>query len=170
MDGIGIVATVRRLTSAPSRIMALARSIADRFYPWDRRPCPAWRHRREAGSHGEKVAARFLQRAGLRILARNYRHRRGEVDLVARHGRELVMVEVKARHPRARLAPEHSVTWGKQRKIIGAANAYLRELRCRPPAVRFDIVEVWQARGEIPRCRWIRKAYSLEDAGLGWSR
>jgi putative endonuclease len=92
------------------------------------------------------------------------------VDLVARHDRELVMVEVKSRHPRARLAPEHSVTWSKQRKIIGAANAYLRELRCRPPAVRFDIVEVWQAAGEIPRCRWIRKAYSLEDAGLGWSQ
>jgi len=92
------------------------------------------------------------------------------VDLVARHGRELVMVEVKSRHPRARLAPEHSVTRGKQRKIIGAANAYLRELRCQPPAVRFDIVEVWQAAGEIPRCRWIRKAWSLEEAGLGWSR
>jgi len=170
MGGIEIVATVRRLTSAPSRITALVRSIVDRFYPWDRRPCPAWRHCREAGNHGEKVAARFLQRAGLKILARNYRHRRGELDLVARHGRELVMVEVKARHPRARLAPEQSVTWGKQRKIISAANAYLRELRCRPPAVRFDIVEVWQAVGEIPRCRWVRKAYSLEDAGLGWSR
>lgn len=170
MDGIGIADMVRRLISAPLRTMDLARFIADRFYPWDRRPCPAWRHRGEAGRHGEKVAARFLQRAGLRILTRNYRHRRGEVDLVARHGRELVMVEVKSRHPRARLAPEHSVTWGKQRKIIGVANAYLRELRCRPPAVRFDIVEVWQAVGEIPRCRWIRKAYSLGDVGLGWSR
>jgi len=116
------------------------------------------------------VAARFLQRAGLKILTRNYRHRRGEVDLVARHGRELVMVEVKSRHPRTRLAPGHAVTWTKQRKIIGVAQAYLRELRCRPPAIRFDIVEVWQAVGEIPRCRWIRKAYSLEDAGLGWSR
>ena len=116
------------------------------------------------------MAARFLQRAGLSILARNYRHRRGELDLVARQGRELVMVEVKSRHPRARVAPEASVTWGKQRKIIGAANAYLRELRCRPPPVRFDIVEVWQATGEIPRCRWIRHAYRLEDAGVGWSR
>jgi putative endonuclease len=92
------------------------------------------------------------------------------VDLVARHAQELVMVEVKSRHPRARLAPEHSVTWGKQRKIISTANAYLRELGGRPPAVRFDIVEVWQATGEIPRCRWIRHAYRLEDAGVGWSR
>ncbi len=170
MVGIEIVATVRRLTSAPWRITALARSIADHFYPWDRRPCPAWRHRGEAGRHGEKVAARFLQRAGLKILVRNYRHSRGEVDLVARHAQELVMVEVKSRHPRARLAPEHSVTWGKQRKIISTANAYLRELGGRPPAVRFDIVEVWQATGEIPRCRWIRHAYRLEDAGVGWSR
>ena len=170
MDGIGIAATARRHIFAPSRIMVLVRFIADRFYPWDRRPCPAWKHRWEAGRHGEKVAARYLQRAGLRILTRNYRHRRGEVDLVARHGRELVMVEVKSRHPRARFAPEHSVNWEKQRKIIGVANAYLRELRCRPPAVRFDIVEVLQAAGEIPRCRWIRKAYSLGDVGLGWSR
>ncbi|MBM4455536.1 MAG: YraN family protein [Verrucomicrobia bacterium] len=170
MDGIGIAATVRRLISVPWRITVLARSTAERFYPWDRRPCPVWRHRREAGSHGEKVAARFLERAGLKILARNYRSRHGEVDLVARHGRELVMVEVKARHPRARLAPEHSVTWGKQRKILGVANAYLRELRLRPPAVRFDIVEVWQATGEIPRCRWIRKAFSQAEVGLEWSR
>jgi len=170
MDGIEIAATVRQIICAPSRITALARSIADRFYPWDRRPCPAWRHRWEAGRHGEKVAARFLQRAGLKILARNYRHRRGEVDLVARHARELVMVEVKSRHPRARVAPEHAVTRGKQRKIIGAANAYLRELRGPPPATRFDIVEVWQATGEVPRCRWIRHAYRLEDAGVGWSR
>jgi len=170
MDGIGIVAMAQRLTSVPSRLTALARFIVDRFYPWDRRPCPAWKHRWEAGRHGEKVAARLLQRAGLRILARNYRHRRGELDLVARHGRELVMVEVKSRHPRARLAPETSVTWGKQRKIIDAANAYLRELRGRPPPVRFDIVEIWQVAGEIPRCRWIRHAYRLEDAGLGWSR
>ena len=170
MVGIEIAATVRQLTFAPWRITALVRSIGDRFYPWDRRPCPAWRHRGEAGRYGEKVAARFLQRAGLKILARNYRHRRGEVDLVARHARELVMVEVKSRHPRARLAPEHSVTWAKQRKIISTANAYLRELCGRPPAVRFDIVEVWQATGEIPRCRWIRHAYRLEDAGVGWSR
>ena len=170
MDGIGIAATARRITFAPLQLMALARCIADRFYPWDRRPCPVWRHRGEAGKYGEKVAARFLGRAGLKILVRNYRHRGGEVDLVARHGRVLVMVEVKSRHPRARLSPQHAVTRTKQRRIIGAAGAYLRELRGRPPAVRFDIVEVWQATGEIPRCRWIRRAYSLEDAGLGWSR
>ena len=170
MDGIGIEAMARRFISALWRITALARSIVDRFYPWDRRPCPVLRHRREAGRHGEKVAARLLQRSGLKILARNYRHRRGEVDLVARHGRELVMVEVKSRHPRARLAPEASVTRGKQGRIIRAASAYLRELRCRPPPVRFDIVEVRQATGEIPRCRWIQHAYRLDDAGMEWSR
>lgn len=116
------------------------------------------------------MAARILSRAGLKILVRNYRQRFGEIDLVARDGRELVIVEVKSRHPRSRLAPGHSVTRDKIRKIIAVADAYVRELRCRPPAVRFDIVEVWQSAGEIPRCRWIRRAYSLQDAGLGWSR
>jgi putative endonuclease len=61
---------------------------------------------------------------------------------MGREGNELVVVEVKTRHFLARLRPEHAVTWSKQRRIIATANHYLRELDCRPPPVRFDIVEV----------------------------
>jgi putative endonuclease len=116
------------------------------------------------------VAARFLQREGVKILVRNYRARCGEIDLMGREGNELVVVEVKTRHILARLRPEHAVTWSKQRRIIATANHYLRELDCRPPPVRFDIVEVHFAPGQWPKCRWIRHAYSLTDAGLAWSR
>ena len=116
------------------------------------------------------MAARFLQREGVKILVRNYRARCGEIDLMGRQGNELVVVEVKTRHILARLRPEHAVTWTKQRRIIATANHYLRELDCRPPHVLLDIVEVHFAPGQWPTCRWIRHAYSLTDAGLAWSR
>ncbi len=160
----------RQNISGLCRITDHVRFIADRFYPWDRRPCPVWTNTRKAGSHGEKVAARYLQRAGVKILARNYRTRTGEIDLVGRDRRELVMIEVKTRHHLARNKPEDAVTREKQRRIITTANRYLRELSCRPPPVRFDIVEVIFAPKEIPRCRWIRHAFTLNEAGVEWSR
>jgi len=164
------VDTARRSISRLSVFTDLVRSIGDRFYPWDQQPCPAWKNSREAGRYGERVAARFLQREGVKILVRNYRARYGEIDLIGREGNELVVVEVKTRHILARLRPEHAVTWAKQRRIIATANRYLRELDCRPPPVRFDIVEVHFAAGQWPKCRWIRHAYSLTDVGLAWSR
>lgn len=103
-------------------------------------------------------------------MVRNYRAQCGEIDLMGREGNELVVVEVKTRHILARLRPEHAVTWAKQRRIIATANRYLRELDCRPPPVRFDIVEVHFAPDQWPKCRWIRHAYSLTDVGLAWSR
>jgi putative endonuclease len=166
----GIVDTARQSISRLSVFTDLVRSIGDRFYPWDQQPCPAWKNSREAGRYGERVAARFLQREGVKILARNYRARCGEIDLMGREGNELVVVEVKTRHILARLRPEHAVTWAKQRRIVATANRYLRELDCRPPPVRFDIVEVHFAPGQWPKCRWIRQAYSLTDVGLAWSR
>ena len=123
-----------------------------------------------AGRYGEAVAARHLTRAGLRILVRNFQARGGEIDLIARHGSELVMVEVKTRRAGTKVAPQHSVTWAKQRKIIATSNAYVRELPGRPPPVRFDIVEVIYEPGAFPCVRWIRGAFSLQEAGFTWSR
>jgi putative endonuclease len=151
-------------------ITDLVQFIVDRFYPWDQRPCPAWTNTRRAGNHGERVAARHVQRAGVKILVRNYRTRTGEIDLIGRDRGELVMIEVKTRHYLARNKPEDAVTREKQRRIIATANRYLRELSCRPPPVRFDIVEVLFAPKEIPRCRWIRHAFTLNEAGMEWSR
>jgi len=165
-----IAGTARQNISGLCRITGLVRSIADRFYPWDRRPCPAWTNTRKAGNHGEKVAARYLQRAGVKILARNYRTSKGEIDLVGRDRGELVMIEVKTRHYLARNKPQDAVTREKQRRIIATANRYLRELSCRPPPVRFDIVEVLFEPKEIPHCRWIRHAFTLSEAGVEWSR
>jgi putative endonuclease len=54
-------------------------------------------NRRSQGKAGEELAAQYLERNGLKILERNYRFERGEIDLIAEEGEELVFVEVKAR-------------------------------------------------------------------------
>src|SRR5947209_6203352 len=75
------------------------------------------------GDRGERAAARYLRRQGLRVLVRGYRTRCGEIDLIARDGDTLVFVEVKARQ---RGVPAEAVTAEKQRRITLAALHFLR--------------------------------------------
>jgi putative endonuclease len=94
------------------------------------------------GSRGERLAARHLQHKGLRILARRFRVRRGEIDLVARDRDVLVFVEVKTRR---RGDPAEAVTPEKQRRLTRAALAFLRRYDLLDAAIpcRFDVVVVW---------------------------
>jgi putative endonuclease len=91
------------------------------------------------------LAARFLQKAGYKVLYRNYKPTYGgEVDLVcrARMRMELVFVEVKTRSSEAYGSPEEAVNWEKQRRIVRAAQEWLEQLEVEEVTVRFDIVEV----------------------------
>jgi putative endonuclease len=119
------------------------------------------------GRRGERAAARFLKRHGFRIVYRNFRVPRGELDLVARDGRELVFVEVKTRrrgHLRGR--PLDAVDAGKQRRIVRAALAYLRLLGHPDVRFRFDVVEVYlNESGRHPECRLIQEAFGMPE---GW--
>lgn len=115
------------------------------------------------GAAAEALAARYLEEHGLAPLARNFRCRFGELDLVMTHGKVLVVVEVRSRRRTNVATPGATVTRGKQRRLIGATRFFL--LRFRQFAawpVRFDVVEVT---GEIadPVVRWSRAAFSLDD-------
>jgi len=94
------------------------------------------------GRWGEEEAAIFLRRLGMKILARNLRTPVGEIDLVARHGRLLVFVEVKTRRSDAFGAPQEAVGAFKQRQILRAAQWYLGEGKGRGLQPRFDVVAV----------------------------
>jgi putative endonuclease len=105
--------------------------------------------RQELGRSAEALAATMLEGRGMRILARNVRPRgrRGEIDLIAIDGRELVIVEVKARRDGSRLGPERPVLAvgpRKQRQLRGLAGAWLAERPAGVPycpgGVRFDVV------------------------------
>ena len=111
-----------------------------------------------SGSQAESRAANYLERPGLAILARNYRCRVGEIDLVAREGGVLVFVEVRMRADGHFGGALESVTRHKQRRIAAAASMYLRQFS-QLPRCRFDVVAM-----EYGDIRWLKAAF---EAGQG---
>ena len=91
------------------------------------------------GAAAEALAAEFLQSRGLSIVARNYRCRGGEIDLIARDGETLIFVEVRLRSGVAFGGPAASITAAKKRRLAFAAAHYLGRLNREPPC-RFDAV------------------------------
>lgn len=106
------------------------------------------------GAAAEAAAATFLEMRGLRIRARNYRTRFGEIDLVAEQEGTLVFVEVRKRASERFGGAAGSITATKRARIVAAARLYLAGLRAEPPC-RFDAVLV-DSQGAI---RWIRGAF-----------
>jgi putative endonuclease len=97
---------------------------------------------RDLGASAEDLAARHLARLGYRIVARNYRTRSGEIDLVGMDGSVLCFIEVRARTSADFGSPEETVGGRKQRRIILAAQHYLATQVRGEPACRFDVVGV----------------------------
>jgi putative endonuclease len=97
------------------------------------------------GNRGERAAARFLRRAGCRILARNYATPLGEIDLIAldkRDGR-IIFAEVKTRSDESVARAEQAVGRTKQRHIVRAAQIFLKHKRVGPDVpLRFDVLAV----------------------------
>lgn len=118
------------------------------------------RHRaessREIGDAVEQRALQFLSAQGLHCLARNYRCRYGEIDLICQDGLVLVMVEVRYRRSSRYGSAEESITRAKQQRLIAAARHYLVTQRIEAP-VRFDVVAV---HGNT--LNWIRDAFRVE--------
>jgi putative endonuclease len=92
-----------------------------------------------SGIAAEELAARHLAAHGLRIVARNYRCRFGEIDLIAKEGETLVFVEVRLRRGGQFGGALASITRTKQRKLLATARHYLSGLRAVPPC-RFDAI------------------------------
>jgi putative endonuclease len=140
--------------------LSWARRIADRIRGGPPRP----RGARGAGWDWERTAARALERAGYRILERNFRARAGEIDVVAEEGEVLCFVEVKGRRSVAFGAPAESVTAEKQRRLIRAARAWLAKSRGPERTCRFDVVSVSEVLGGEPEIEIIRDAFRLDEA------
>ncbi len=96
----------------------------------------------ELGERGEDCAARFLKQEGYKILARRFKSRSGEIDLVAQDGDWLVFVEVKTRRSEQHGTPSESVDYRKQKQLAKTALDYLGLLKHPEVRFRFDIVEV----------------------------
>jgi putative endonuclease len=95
-----------------------------------------------AGAPGEALACRHLEAQGFAILARNFRCRSGEIDVVARDGEVTVFVEVKDRHGRSHGEGHESVTAGKRRRIVRAARLFAASRGLSEAPIRFDVVSI----------------------------
>jgi putative endonuclease len=98
--------------------------------------------RQTRGKLGEDLACRELARRGYAILARRYRRRGGELDIVARDGATLVFVEVKARDGREFGEAGEAVGALKRRRMTGVALDYLARHRLVDCPCRFDVVAI----------------------------
>jgi putative endonuclease len=98
--------------------------------------------RQELGKTGEDLACRELERRGYAIVARRYRGRSGELDIIARDGATLVFVEVKARESREFGEATEAVTALKQRRMAKVAVEYMMRHHLLEGPCRFDVVSI----------------------------
>jgi putative endonuclease len=100
------------------------------------------RERVALGIRGEDLACAELERLGYAVLARRYRRRVGEIDIIARDGRTTVFVEVKARDGAAFGSGGDAITWRKRRRMIACATDYLARAGLVDAPCRFDVVTI----------------------------
>ena len=112
--------------------------------------------KKQFGNWAEQQAVYFLTEKDYTILARNYRFKRAEIDLIARHRNTIVFVEVKARTGTGYGYPEESVSPNQQRLILDAAEHYL-EQESLDVEIRFDIISIIKNGNQV-------NTYQVEDA------
>ncbi len=95
----------------------------------------------DLGKNGENIAANYLLKSGYEILARNWRYNRDEIDIIAKSGEWLVIVEVKTRTSAWFGEPEMAVTPLKQRSMVRAAEGYIKEQDYKGET-RFDVIGI----------------------------
>lgn len=113
------------------------------------------------GELGELAAKKFLKRQGLKFLTANFRSERGEIDLIFRDRDCLAFVEVKTRSSEDWTRPAAAVNAERRRRLSRAALDYLRLLKNPPVKIRFDIVEVLLAEGEVREVRHLPNTFAI---------
>ena len=99
--------------------------------------------RGERGQYGEDLAADYCKRTlGFQVIARNWRHKRDELDLVCLDAGVLVFVEVRARAADALVSGYNSIDTHKKRVLQRGSKAYINQLQNPPKHVRFDVIDV----------------------------
>ena len=104
----------------------------------------------------EKIAASYLQKQSLTLLAQNYRCRFGEIDLIMQENDTLVFIEVRLRTQEAFGGAAASITSSKQAKLLRTARHYLAEINDQP-LCRFDVILFSGSNGQ--NIEWIRNAF-----------
>lgn len=115
------------------------------------------------GKIAEDFAAEYLQKNGYKILVRNFRFQKAEIDIIAEKDNLIIIIEVKARSTDAFMLPQEAVTKTKIRLIVSAANHYLEEFN-KDQEVRFDIISVLPDEKKNLTIEHITNAFEAFDA------
>ena len=113
---------------------------------------------KELGRSGEDIAAEYLENKGVKVLYRNWRFQRLEIDIIALDGKYLVFTEVKTRSGISHGEAVDAVNRKKQRQIIRAANAFYKKYN-RMEEARFDIIGIRQHQGYPPEIKHLKDAF-----------
>ncbi len=95
----------------------------------------------DLGNLAEELAATFLEKKGYRILVKNFRYQRGEIDIIAEFNNQIIIVEVKARGSDIFMEPQEAVTKTKIKSLVMVADFFMKD-RNLNQEVRFDIIAV----------------------------
>jgi len=119
------------------------------------------------GEWGETRAAAYLKKKGFKLLGRNIRIDRDEIDLLMRQGEQMIFVEVKTRKSETFGRPSNAVGAAKRKKLQRAAKGYLRKINPKPTYIRFDVVEVigQPDAADPPEIRHLENVF---NAGTSW--
>ena len=113
------------------------------------------KYRQKLGRRGENIACDMLKNCGMKILARNWRCKAGELDIVALDGDTIVFTEVKTTRSR-RDAPAENLSFRQRRRNFNAAKVYMRALDITGYPGRFDLIEIclwWRIPVHTAHCR-----------------
>ncbi len=110
------------------------------------------------GPRGEAIALRYLKQNGYKILARNFRYQKGEVDIIATDHQYLIIVEVKSRSYPNYGNPESSIGQTKT-ELMALAAGYFQELHDIRLEIRFDVISVIFRKGAKAQLTHIREAF-----------
>jgi putative endonuclease len=118
------------------------------------------KHAQALGQTWELRAAEFLVDRGCAIVAKGYRCRLGELDIIASDNNGLVIVEVRARSSSSKGCAVETVGYRKQQRIINATRHYLMKnpsWHSRP--IRFDVIAIDGIESDAPKIQWLRNAF-----------
>lgn len=116
------------------------------------------------GEKGEKLAIRLVKELGLEPICCNYRVTGGEIDIIALDGETIIFIEVKTRdekHIQFLDRPADSVGHHKKARLRKAARHYLRRIKNKDIAYRFDVIEVIFHGKLLKSCHWLKEFFSM---------
>jgi putative endonuclease len=118
--------------------------------------------KQKLGREGENIAVDFLKNIGFRVLERNFKYGRKDIDIICKDGKTIVFVEVKAGRSKSFGTPLERVHQRKQNNIAQVAKSFIQQRDCSGYDFRFDVVAI-DDKKVSKRIKHIRNAFMMKE-------